>query len=90
MRRTPAARLPPPLGRLVESVAAAAVILLAVLAAAGASLPDLRQAAVAAPAFVVFAGAAYAFHALTFDAFRLTGRRPRPDPAARLNWPVQH
>lgn len=76
--------------RFVESVAAAAVILLAVLASAGASGLDVRLAAVAVPAFAVLTAAAYGFHALTFDEFRLAGRRARSATAAGLSGPFRH
>lgn len=76
--------------RLAESAAAAAAILLAVLATSGAGAPDLRRMVAAAVAFAVLAAAAYAFHAVTFDQFRLTGRRERLDAAPQLTGTVRH
>jgi hypothetical protein len=60
------------LSRLVEAVIEATFVLVLVLGAAGRGWFDARIAAVALGAFVVLTAAVYAFHAITFDEFRLT------------------
>ncbi len=52
-------------------------MLFLVLAAAGWYAPGGRLAVVAVAAFVVLAAAAYAFHVITFDVFRLIAHRRR-------------
>jgi hypothetical protein len=64
-------------GRVLESAAEALLIVVLVVTAADRTAPDADLAAVALPAFAVLGAAVYAFHGLTFDAFRLIGQRHR-------------
>jgi peptidoglycan/LPS O-acetylase OafA/YrhL len=63
--------------RILESAGQAVLILLLLLAGAGRLAADARLATVATAILLVLTATAYAFHALTFDAFRLTGHRHR-------------
>jgi hypothetical protein len=71
MMSTPAAT------RLGESAVEALLIVLLVLVPAGRSVPDGQLAAAAMITFTVLAAAAYGFHALTFDTFRVVTQRAR-------------
>lgn len=71
-------------GRILESAGQAILILLLVLVAPGRLVPDARFIAVGLPTLLVLVATAYAFHAITFDAFRLSALRRRlADPLTR-------
>jgi len=61
--------------RCAEATCQAAVVLGATLVPAAWRALDPGLAAVLAVMFVVLSGGIYALHAVTFDSFRLTGRR---------------
>ena len=69
--------------RCAEATCQAAVVLGATLVPAAWRALDPGLAAVLATMFVILSGGIYALHAVTFDSFRLTGRR-LSSPGRRL------
>jgi hypothetical protein len=65
--------------RLVEAGAEAALILALVLAPTGWRASTAELALILAVMLPVLTAGAYALHAVTFDYFRLTNRRPEVD-----------
>jgi hypothetical protein len=61
--------------RCAEATCQAAVVLGATLLPAAWRALDPALGAVLATMFVILSGGIYALHAVTFDSFRLTGRR---------------